>query len=399
MQQETMVKRAKRLKSKLVEIRRTIHRHPELAMQETNTAAYIAEVLRHTGLKVRKNVAKTGVVGLLEGRLKGPCVALRADMDALDIQEQNDVPYRSKEKGKMHACGHDAHIAALLGAAILIEGRRFSLPGSVKFIFQPSEETPPGGAKPMIDEGVLEEPEVKAIFSLHSEPDIKVGQIGVKEGTMMAAADDFTVAIKGAPSHGARPHLGVDAVVLASQAVLALQVMLARRMDPTIPALLTIGKIHGGYRRNIIADQVFLEGTLRTLSDSSRRRAMRLLKSTVSGIAKTGGGSAKVDWHGGYPALVNDRSLNQIVRQAGGEILGRGNIVEIQDPAMGGEDFAYYCKQVPGTMFRLGIKNKSKGIEYPLHHPKFDLDEDSLWIGAAVLARAVEIKLSLASGS
>ena len=382
--------RARRIHRKLIDIRRAIHKHPELAFEEKKTAELVAKTLRRVGLKVRSGVAGTGVVALIEGRLPGPTVAVRADMDALNITEQNDVPYCSTIEGQMHACGHDGHVAVAIGVAMLLEGRRFQLPGKVKFIFQPGEEKIPGGAKPMIEAGVLERPKVEAIFALHSDPMIPVGKIGVRDGPLMAAADDFEITILGEASHGARPNLGVDAIVLAAQVIGGLQTIASRRIDPLHPVVVTVGRIVGGQRANVIADRVELTGTYRTLDRRDRQRVRVMIREVTTGIARAGGGRAEVEFQQGYPVLVSDPAANALVRDAGREVLGKDGVVELPDPVMGAEDFAYFLEKVPGAMFRLGVRNEKKGIIHPWHHPLFDIDEDALWIGAAILAETVE---------
>jgi len=382
--------RAKQIQRKLVDIRRTIHKHPELAFEEKKTSELVVKTLRRVGLKVKSGVAKTGVVGLIEGRLPGPTVAIRADMDALNITEESDVPYRSTVDGKMHACGHDGHVAAAIGAAMLLEGRRFQLPGKVKFIFQPGEEKIPGGAKPMIEAGVLKRPKVEVIFSLHSDPMIPVGKIGVRDGPLMAAADDFDIIIHGEACHGARPNLGVDAIAVAAQVIGSLQNIASRRIDPLHPVVVSVGRIAGGQRANVVADRVELNGTFRTLDRRDHRRVRKMIREVAVGVARAGGARAEVELQQGYPVLVPDPGANEIVRGAAREVLGKDGVIELPEPVMGAEDFAYFLEQVPGTMFRLGVRNTKKGIIHPWHHPKFDLDEDALWIGAAILAGAVE---------
>ncbi len=387
----TLLADAERLRGRLSKIRRRIHMHPELGYQEKRTGALVAATLREIGVKVKPGVAKTGVLGVLEGGRRGKVVALRADMDALPITEQNNVPYRSRVDGVMHACGHDANTTTVLGAAMLLAARRDDLAGSVKFIFQPSEEAPPGGALPMIKEGVLRNPKVDLIIGVHVDPGVPVGKIGLREGPMMAAADDFWFAVLGEAAHGAKPHLGVDAIVLSAQVIQALQTIPSRRVNPVHSVVVTCGTIKGGYRRNVIADRVEVEGTARTLDAKDRKNVQKMIGRVLSNVTKASGGRYEYRYEIGYPILTCDDRITDVVRRAAWELLGKRSVVEIDEPSMGGEDFAYFVNEVPGMMLRLGTGNKKRGIVHPWHHPKFDVDEDGLWMGAAVLAKAVLI--------
>jgi amidohydrolase len=386
---KTLLEDAKSLRGRLSKIRRQIHMRPELGYKEKRTGSLVAATLRELGVKVKPGVAKTGVLGVLEGGRRGKVVALRADMDALPITEQNNVPYRSRVEGVMHACGHDANTTTVLGAAMLLAERRRDLPGSVKFIFQPSEEAPPGGALPMIKEGVLRNPKVDVIIGVHVDPSVEVGKIGLREGPMMAAADDFWFAVLGEAAHGAKPHLGVDAVALSAQVIQALQTIPSRRVNPVHPVVVTCGTIHGGYRRNVIADRVEVEGTARTLDAKDRKNVEKMIGTVLANVTRSGGGRYEYRYELGYPILTCDDRITDIVRRASWEVLGKRSVVEIVEPSMGGEDFAYFVNEVPGMMLRLGTGNKKRGIVHPWHHPKFDVDEDGLWMGAAVLAKSV----------
>jgi len=388
---KTLQAEAKQLAPKLRKIRREIHMHPELAYQEIRTSRLVAKTLRAAGLDVTTGVAKTGVVALLRGGRPGKTVAMRGDMDALPITEQNNVPYRSRVDGVMHACGHDGNTTTVVGAALLLAQHRREIRGNVKFIFQPSEESPPGGALPMIKEGALRKPKVDMILSLHVDSTIPTGRIGVRDGPMMAAADDFQFAVLGEASHGAKPHLGVDAIVLSAQVIQALQAIPSRRVNPVHPVVITCGTINGGYRRNVIADRVDVDGTIRTLDARDRKLVPRLVERTLSSVTKAAGGSYAFRYNEGYPILTCDPGVSEIVRRAARDTLGRRGVVEIGEPSMGGEDFAFFVNEVPGMMFRLGTMNKDRGFTYPWHHPRFDIDEEALWMGAAVLARAAMI--------
>jgi amidohydrolase len=372
--------------SELVKLRGELHQYPELAFQEFKTSERIAKELKKLKVEVKKGVAKTGVVGILEGKKNGMTVALRADMDALPILEQTDFPYKSKNKGVMHACGHDVHMTCVIGAATILSELKSELKGNVKLIFQPSEEVHPGGAKPMIQAGVLKNPNVSGIFGLHCDSAIPVGKIGVRDGPMMAQADDFDIIVKGIAGHGARPHDGVDAIVVASQVIQALQTIPSRKISPVEPVVISVGKIQGGTARNIICDRVILKGTARSLNKEVARKIPQLLKEIASGIAESAGATAEVDYHTGYPVLVNHSGATNLARSTISKMFGKEAIFEIQKPMMGAEDFAYYLEKVPGSFLRLGIRNPDKNAIYPWHHPKFTVDEDAIKIGASVLA-------------
>ncbi len=372
--------------SKMVKLRREFHQNPELGYEEFKTSDRVAKELKKLGLRVRTGVAKTGVIGLLSGKKRGKTVALRADMDALPIMEQTNFPYKSKHKGLMHACGHDAHMACVIGAAMILSELKHELPGNVKFIFQPSEESPPGGAKPMIQEGVLENPKVSGIFGLHCDSAIPTGTIGVMEGPFMAQADSFDIVIKGVSGHGARPHDGIDAIVVAAQVIQALQTVVSRKIDPVQPAVVSLGKITGGTKRNIICDRVILEGTARSLNKEVAKRIPDLLKGIISGVAESAGASFEFRYSPGYPVLINDAKATDLARATIARMFGKKAIFEIKKPLMGAEDFAFYLQKVPGSFLRLGIRNPKKNAVYPWHHPQFAVDEDAIGIGAALLA-------------
>lgn len=390
---KTLAEKAEQLAPRLSKIRRQIHMYPELGYQEKRTSAFVAKTLRQMGIEVTTGVAQTGVVGLLRGDSPGRTVALRADMDALPITEQNRTPYCSRVEGVMHACGHDGNTATVLGAAMLLSKERRSLKGNVKFMFQPSEEAPPGGALFMIKDGVLKKPKVDCVLGVHVDPSIQAGKVGIKDGPMMAAADDFTLSVLGTASHGAKPHLGVDGIQLSAQVIQALQTIPSRIINPVHAVVVTIGVIKGGYRQNVIADRVDMEGTLRTLYPADRTKGRKMIERLARNITRAAGGDYEFDFRDGYPILSGDPGITDVVRKASWELFGKKSVVEIDEPSMGGEDFAYFVNEVPGMMFRLGTGNKSRGITYPWHHPKFDIDEKGLWIGAALMARATRICL------
>ncbi len=381
-----LVKDAEKLAGKLSKIRRRIHMYPELAYQEKRTSEFVADTLRSLDIEVRTGVARTGVIGVLRGGSKGKTVAFRGDMDALPITEQNQKPYRSRVPGVMHACGHDANTTTVIGTAMLLAKRRHELRGNAKFIFQPSEEAPPGGALPMIKDGALKDPKVDWIIGVHVDSTVPTGKIGLRDGHMMAAADDFSLSILGEAAHGAKPHLGVDAIQLQAQVVQALQPVVSRRIDPTHPVVLTLGTIHGGYRQNVIADRVDIEGTLRTLYPGDRRKAPKMIERIAKKITEAYGGGYEFEYRDGYPALTCDPALTDLVRTTMQGLFGKRSVVELDTPSMGGEDFAYFANEIPGMMLRLGTGNKELGFTYPWHHPKFDIDEKGMWVGAAVMA-------------
>ncbi|WP_456341480.1 M20 metallopeptidase family protein [Thermovibrio sp.] len=378
---------AEELKDEVIEWRRYIHMYPELSGREFNTAEFVAERLREFGVdEVIENFAgSTAVVGLIRGKKDGPTVALRADMDALPTEEKTGKPYASKIKGVMHSCGHDAHTAMLLGAAKLLCQMRDRIHGSVKLIFQPCEERHDcKGAKWLVENGVLENPKVSAIFALHVFPELPSGVVGTKPGPFLASSDVFRVRIKGKSTHASRPHQGIDPVVISAQAVNTLHHIVSRYVDPLEPAVLTIGKIEGGFAENVIPDEVRFEGTIRTLNHEVRKRIPKLMEKALWGITTAYGGAYEFEFEEGTPPLINDEKTTLFAIGKMRELLGEDRVVLLERPTMGGEDFSVYLQHVPGTFIRLGIRNEEKGIVYPLHNPRFDVDEDALPVGVAV---------------
>jgi amidohydrolase len=381
---------AARFHDKVVEVRRDIHRYPELGNREHRTGKLVRDRLKSLGLEVRYPIARTGVVGILRGSEPGPVVALRADIDALPIDETRDVPYRSSNPGAMHACGHDAHTAALLGAAEVLASLKDRLPGTVLFLFQPAEEGPPegetGGAPLVLEEGALDDPRPTAIFALHVSPLLEAGRIGWCEGPILASSDHFVIEVKGRKTHGAYPHTGLDPVPVAAELVAALQALVAREIDAQAPKVLTIGSIHGGNRFNIIADAVTLEGTLRALDPGVRRELKERMERTIRGIAAAHGTTAELRFVGpGHPPTVNDPTLALTIVPALERALGRAQVVRVR-PEMGAEDFADYAARIPGFYVRLGVRNEARGITAMVHTPEFDLDESALVMGVRALA-------------
>lgn len=382
------VEEADRIKDRLAEIRADFHKHPELAFQEERTSWRIAEILRELKLdEVHTEIAKTGVVGLLRGTAPGKTFALRADMDALPIQEENDVPYKSQNDGVMHACGHDVHITALLGAAMILNKMWDEIKGNVKFIFQPAEEVF-GGAKMMVEEGVLETPpKVDAIVGMHVWPGIDVGTIGVRPGPAMAAADKFEIVIRSTGGHGAMPHLTSDPIVAAAQIVNSLQTVVSRSIDPMQPIVFSVCTIQGGHAFNIIPEEVRMEGTVRTLDEGVKATVIGKIKDILKGTGQAMGVECKLNYTDGCPALINDPGLIKLIEKAGAAVLGGNNVLQL-DPTMGGEDFTYFAQAVPGAMFCLGVRDEEAGFRSPVHRSNFDVSPRVLTIGAAVLSQA-----------
>lgn len=381
---EGLWQRAQALQETLREIRRRVHQHPELGFQEVETARLAAERLRDLGLEVREGVGRTGVVGTLgSGR---PCIALRADMDALPIQEENEVPYASRRPGVMHACGHDAHVACLLGAAILL-AQAPPAHGRVRFLFQPCEEggdaEGKSGAVRMIEDGAMEG--VDAVVGLHVTSELERGQVGFRAGPLMAAADRFVATVRGRAAHAAYPHRGVDAIVLAAQVVLAIQTVVSRRLPPTDHGVITVGVIRGGVRSNVVADEVHLEGTIRSFTPEVRDLLAAGLRDACR-IVEPLGGSYDLQVMEGFPVTLNDPELTALVRDAAVEVLGEGQVREIP-PEMGSEDFSFLAQRAPGCYFYLGTRTPGEPPR-PAHSPTFDLDEEALPVGAAVLSAA-----------
>ena len=379
------INRALKLKDKLVEIRRKIHKYPEIGMQEYRTADLVAKYLSKLGLEVNKGIANTGVVALIKGVGKGPTIALRADMDALPIQEQNNHSYASLVKGKMHACGHDGHTAILLGAAKLLTGKRKNFNGKVKLIFQPAEEIA-AGALPMIKQGVLNNPKVDMMFGLHIAPtNGVVGQISLAAGAITAGTKYFKLKIKGFGGHGAHPHKSVDAIIASAHIITALQTIASREINCLLPIVISIGTIHGGYRHNVIADEVEMTGTIRTLDEDIRVGIDNKIERIVKGVCDSLRCSYELEIKQGLPSLINNNKATAIVKKVAERLLGENNVFFMSHPSMGSDDFAYYSEIIPCCYFRLHAGNEKKLCNYPLHHPKFNFDEDCLPYGVALL--------------
>ena len=378
------------MRGKLVDTRRDFHRHPELSNREERTARIVAERLRALGFdEVKTNVARHGVVGLLKGAKPGPVVAIRADMDALPINETIDVPYKSLVPGVKHACGHDAHTAIALGVAEVLSSMRNEMQGSVKFVFQPAEEGAPadeeGGATFMIKEGALENPRPLAIFALHTSPELEAGQIGYRSGPAQASADGFSITIRGKMVHAATPHKGIDTIVVAAECVGALQSIKSRRIDTFEPVILTIGTIHGGNRQNIIAPEVKMEGTVRTFSEEVRLRVEQLMRETLQGVTTAYGAAFELKYDRGTMVVHNDPKLVEASLASIRKAIGNQQLLEVPK-RMGAEDFSFYQQVVPGFLYRLGSGNKTKGITAEGHTPEFDIDEACLPVGVRAMS-------------
>ena len=373
--------------AELVNIRRHLHENPELGFEEVATAQYIADYLAGLGLEVTSQVAKTGVVALLRGARPGKTVAIRADMDALPIQELNEVPYKSKHPGKMHACGHDAHVAAAIGAARILWELRDQINGNVKFIFQPAEEAP-GGAEPMIAAGVLENPAVDAIIGGHVWGSLESGIIEVMSGPTMASSDIIRLKIIGKGGHAAQPHTTIDPIVIASEIVGALQKLVSRQTDPFESVVISICSFHAGDVFNVIPHSAYLEGAVRTLNNELRQELPHKIEKIIRGITEPYGATYELDYYLGYPVTVNDPGVTETVRRAAISVLGGDKVRVAARASMGGEDYAYFLNKVPGTYIRIGTRNPEKGICQEMHHPRFDIDEAVLELTPVVYAQA-----------
>jgi len=375
---EEIKNEAKKIESRLREWRRDFHRHPETAFKEERTSRKIHEFLEELGLPVKK-MARTGLRAELEGKPGEKVVALRSDIDALPIQEEGDKEYISKNSGVAHVCGHDGHMAILMGVASVLAKKRDRFSGKVVFLFQPAEEIPPGGAKKMVEEGALDG--VDAIFGLHLWQPLPTGSVGILKGPMMAQADNFDIKVKGKAGHGSTPHITVDPIFVASQMVVNLQSVVSRNTDPLKPLVVSFGTIKGGTVYNIIPQEVELTGTVRTFEPEVQQNAQKRIYEIAKGTSRAFGAFADFRYKKGYPPLVNHDEMVDLVLETVGKILGKDNIKDIS-PVMGGEDFTYYLQKIPGAFLFLGAGD---GQEYSHHHPKFDIDERALCHGTALM--------------
>ena len=373
------------LAPRLIEIRRHIHAHPELSGQEHQTAAYVAGVLSSCGIQVKESIGKTGVIGDLRGNSQEESIlAIRTDMDALPIQERTNLEFASRQPGIMHACGHDVHTTLGLGTAMVLSQLGESLPGNMRFIFQPAEEIAQGAAW-MVKDGAIDG--VDAILGVHVFPSLPARSVGIRYGALTAAADDLEIYVQGESGHGARPHEAIDAIWIAAQVMTNLQQAISRTHNPLHPVVLTIGQIEGGRAPNIIADQVRMLGTVRSLHPNTHAELPQWIENIVANVCHTYGASYQVNYHRGVPSVQNDRVLTQIVETAAREAWGNEQVKIISEPSLGAEDFSIYLDKLPGIMFRLGVGRENQP-NYPLHHPQFEVDEAAIATGVVTLAYA-----------
>ncbi len=392
---ETVKQKSEQLFEEIRTHRRHLHMHPELSYHEHNTSAYVQAQLAVSGINFQNGIADTGIVALIEG--KNPTkkvIALRGDMDALPINETNDVIYKSQNPGVMHACGHDVHTSCLLGAAKILHSMRNEFEGTIKCIFQPAEEKLPGGASIMIKEGVLQNPKPNCIIGQHVMPLIETGKVGFRSGVYMASTDELYMRVKGKGGHGAMPHLNIDPVVITSHIIIALQQIVSRTANPTMPSVLSFGKVIANGATNVIPDEVYVEGTFRTLDETWRTTAHTHMTKMVHGIAESMGAKVEFEIRKGYPVLYNEPQITARTRNYATDYLGQENIVDL-DIWMAAEDFAYYTQVTDGCFYRLGTRNEAIGITSSVHTPTFDVDEDSLKIGVGLMAYIALRELSV----
>lgn len=369
--------------------RRHIHENPELGFEETETAAFVAQRLEALGVEdIRTGIAKTGITGLIRGTRSGPdkVVLLRADMDALPIDQESAKEYISTKPGVMHACGHDAHTSMLMGAARILLERRDQFSGTVKLLFQPSEEANGGGAKPMIEAGVLQDPHVDACFGQHLMSPIPTGFIAVTDGPIQASADMFKITVQGKGGHGAMPHETVDPIMVSTDIISGLRSIVARNVDPLEAVVVSVCNIHSGKAFNVIPDTAEFGGTVRTLSNENRDLAEKRIREIAEGVAAAQGATVTIEYDRGYPPTVNNDAMAAVARTAVAKVVGEENVMSMK-PIMPAEDMSYFLEERPGAYFMTGCRNEEKGIVWPHHHPKFDIDEDVLGIGVASLVQ------------
>lgn len=388
---EKIRERSEDLYAKVKSYREHLHMHPELSYQEENTMHFVSEVLTEIGVPHQTRVGDTGVVGLIKSSKhdeNDPCVALRADLDALPIQEQNQTLYRSKVDGVMHACGHDVHTSILLGTAEILNELKEELPYPVKLIFQPGEEKNPGGATYMIRDKALENPDVKEIYALHVFPELDTGHVGMKSGLYMASCDEVYVDIIGKGGHGATPNKCIDPIMIGANILTQIQQIVSRKCDPKTPCVLSFGHFEAMGATNVIPEKAHLKGTFRTMNEEWRREALELIQNSIEKIAEASGGKAEVTISKGYPFLENSPELTEKTRVKANMLLGEDKVHELPI-RLTAEDFSYYSQVVPSCFFRIGVRNEEKGITYSVHHPKFDIDPEALVTGMQMMSIAV----------
>lgn len=387
------------LQPQLVKWRRHLHQRPELGFKEEITAQFIVQMLQGWGfeettdesipLRYQTGIAKTGTVAIIASDRPGPVLAIRADMDALPIQEENDVPYRSQHDGRMHACGHDGHTAIALGTVYYLAQHRDEFAGTLKIIFQPAEEGP-GGAKPMINEGVLKHPDVDAIIGLHLWNNLPLGTVGVRSGALMAAVECFRCTIFGKGGHGAMPHQTIDSIVTSAQIVNALQTIVSRNIDPIESAVVTVGELHAGTALNVIADTARMSGTVRYFNPKLEGYFRQRVEQIIAGICQSQGASYDLDYWHLYPPVINNAEMAELVASVALNVVETPTGIVPECQTMGGEDMAFFLQAVPGCYFFLGSANPTKDLAYPHHHPRFDFDETALGMGVEIFVRCVE---------
>lgn len=381
--------RSEELFEKVKSCREHLHMHPELSYQEVETMNFVSDQLTKLGIPHKKNVGGTGVVGIIQAdHHRGmKAIALRADLDALPIQEENEVAYKSTVSGVMHACGHDVHTSILLGTAEILNEIKEQLPYPVKLIFQPGEEKNPGGATFMIRDGALQNPEVEKIFALHVFPELNVGEVGFRSGKYMASCDEIYITIHGKGGHGATPHLCIDPIVIGSNLILQLQQIISRRCDAKTPSVLSFGHFEAIGATNIIPEKAIIKGTFRTMDETWREEALNLLSNQIESIVSAHGGKVELEISRGYPCVMNDEKVtNELAEQA--QLTMGNQKVHYLPIRLTSEDFAYYSQLIPACFFRLGVRNEDKGIVYSVHHPKFDIDSDALKTGMQLMSIA-----------
>lgn len=384
---DRIMKKALEIQDELVYIRRDIHENPEKGFHETRTAKLVADKLQSLGIEVKTEVGKTGVIGLLKGKQPGKTILLRGDMDCLEMDELVDVPYKSKNKGLMHSCGHDAHTSWLLGAAMILSEMKDEIHGNVKFLFQPAEEIA-AGAKLMVEEGALENPRVDAAIGAHIMPEVPSGMIGVGYNAMLAACGYFKIKIKGRGAGGASPHNSIDPISIGCQVHTGLQTIVSRRINPLDPAVISICQFNGGSAHNVIPEEMEMAGTVRSQSYELEESIPKMMEEIIAGITSASGADYEFEYETICPPVINNMEITSVVEVAGQKILGEENVITINRPGMGGEDFAFISKEVPSSFFAVGTFNKEKNIVVPAHNPYFDIDEDVLCKASAVISQA-----------
>lgn len=388
---QQIVKRSEELFEKVRGYREHLHRHPELSYQEFETMKFVSERLTELGIEHQTGIGGTGVVGIIRAKHHTPgmhVVALRADLDALPIQEENDVPYKSTVDGVMHACGHDVHTSVLLGTAEILNEIREQLPQPVKLIFQPGEEKNPGGASLMIKDNVLKNPTVKSIYALHVFPDMPVGKTGFKGGLYMASCDEIYITVHGKGGHGATPHQCIDPIVIGAELILNLQTIVSRKCDPKVPCVLSFGHFEALGATNVIPSKAILKGTFRTMNEGWRAEALTLIEQHARAIVEGNGGQLEIEISKGYPFLENDETLTQVLKEKAIDLLGEDQVEDLPI-RLTAEDFSFYAQEIPACFFRIGVRNEEKGIVVGVHNPRFDIDANALKIGMQMMSLAV----------